>query len=234
MVERLTGSRRPVVGSGRTDRGVHALGQVAAVDLPSRWTPERFRSACNALLPGDIWLSSATRATADFHPRFDAVARTYVYRVAVDGRARSPFRAPYAWPLGVRPAMESLDRASERIRGEHAFGAFAKSGQPERGERCTVFRTGWSESDQGAELRWFVRANRFLHHMVRYLVGTMVDIGLGRRPLDDIEDLLARRAGLVTSPPAPAAGLFLAHVEYPGEGSPADAEELAHSFTDFK
>lgn len=234
VVQRLTGSRRPVVGSGRTDRGVHALGQVAAVDLPSRWTPESFRSACNALLPADIWLSAVEPAASDFHPRFDAVARTYVYRVGVDDRARSPFRVPYTWPLGLRPAFELLERATERLVGEHAFGGFAKSGQPERGDRCTVFHAAWSESEGGAELRWMVSANRFLHHMVRYLVGTMVDIGLARRPASDLEDLLAARKGVVTSPPAPAAGLFLAHVAYPGESSPAEVEELAPSFSVFE
>src|SRR5688572_29147202 len=140
VVERLTGRRRPVVGSGRTDTGVHATGQVAAVDLPASWDVERFRGAANALLPRDVRIQEARRVGPVFHPRYDAVSRTYEYRLGLTEAAWSPFRRPWCWPLRSRVG-EALDRArldeaAAAIPGERSFRAFAKAGQPERGERC--------------------------------------------------------------------------------------------------
>ena len=100
------------------------------------------------------------------------------------------------------------------MRGNHSFKAFAKAGQEERGDRCTVREAHWAPWELGSELT--VTANRYLHHMVRYLVGTMVDIARGRRPLEDMERLLdSDDSEPETSPPAPPQGLFLRHVEYP-------------------
>jgi VCBS repeat-containing protein len=107
---------------------------------------------------------------------------------------------------------QSLNAAAQMFVGEHSFLAFAKSGQPERGEMCTVTKAQWSRWSCGVQFD--VTANRFLHHMVRYMVGTMVDVALQRRPASDIDRLLHDRGSLDTSPPAPAEGLFLSHVEY--------------------
>lgn len=210
-----SGVRRPVVGSGRTDRGVHATGQVASVDLSPRWTPDRLHSALNALLPRDVWVSSVARVAPDFHPRYDAIDRTYRYEVGLGSESHSPFRRPWCWPLREAPDVDLLRSASDTVVGEHSFRAFAKAGQPERGEVCTVFQATWSQHDTG--LRWTVTANRYLHHMVRYLVGTMVDIGLGRRDADEMPQLLTSVSGLTTSKPAPPEGLFLHRVRYPGD-----------------
>lgn len=220
------GVRRPVVGSGRTDRGVHATGQVASVDLSPRWTADRLYAALNGLLPRDVWIAAVRRVAADFHPRYDAVERTYRYEVGLGAESRSPFRRSWCWPLREAPDVARLHSASEVVVGEHSFQAFAKAGQPERGDRCTVFRAAWSEHDTG--LRWTVTANRYLHHMVRYLVGTMVDIGLGRRDADDMQRLLENVGNLTTSKPAPPEGLFLHRVRYPGdELGPETGEQAA-------
>ena len=215
-VERLTGSRRKVIGSGRTDRGVHAIGQVAAVTVPARWTAPTFRKALNAVLPEDVWVCEARAVPPAFHPRYDAVARTYLYRLGLAEEARSPFVRPWCWSLRRPVERELLDRAAEYIVGEHSFEAFAKAGQPERGTRCCVRSTGWRTWD-GLGLEFSITADRYLHHMVRYLVGTMVEIGRELRPLEDLPALLAGgpSPGRETSPPAPARGLFLARVEYP-------------------
>ena len=211
-LERLTGAPRTVLGSGRTDTGVHATGQVAAVDLPTRWEPSELRRALNAVLPRDIWIAETDVPAGPFHPRFDATARSYEYRVGTVGAAASPFVRPWCWPLLEPVALDALQRAATRVVGRHSFAGFAKSGQPQRGEMCSVTSASWDRWDMGVRFR--ITANRYLHHMVRYLVGTMVEVGRGRRPESDVRGLLDREPGLVTSPPAPAQGLFLSKVEY--------------------
>jgi tRNA pseudouridine38-40 synthase len=212
-LERLTQTRGSVIAAGRTDRGVHATGQVVGVAVPERWTPAELRRALNAVLPADVWVVRAESVPWSFHARYDAIARAYVYRVGVREAARSPFLRRWCWPLGRALAPAALEEAASRFRGEHSFRAFAKSGQPERGELCTVERAEWRPwRSLGWELH--VTANRFLHHMVRYMVGTMVDIALGRRPVDDVDRLLAGEGGVETSVPAPPEGLFLSRVLY--------------------
>jgi tRNA pseudouridine38-40 synthase len=212
-LSRLADRPCSVLGSGRTDTGVHATGQVASVDLPSTWTPEKLERALNATLPGDVWIESVAGVSPSFHPRYDAVARTYDYQVGVSPQAASPFQRRWCWPLGEDLDGLLLAEAASHLPGTHSFEAFSKAGQPERGVECTVHEAGWDEWAMGP--RFTVVADRYLHHMVRYLVGTMVDVGRGRRPASDVAGLLAGAPRLTTSPPAPPAGLFLRHVEYP-------------------
>ncbi|MEJ2540857.1 MAG: tRNA pseudouridine(38-40) synthase TruA, partial [Gemmatimonadota bacterium] len=222
VLRRISGARRRVLASGRTDTGVHATGQVATVDLPGdRWTAPRLRGALNALLPDAIWIEAVEVAPDGFHPRFDARARTYQYRVGTSPRARSPFHRPWCWALGEDLDTDVMTRGSAHLVGDHSFRAFAKAGQPERGERCLVHSAEWT---RWPEMGWIftIRANRYLHHMVRYIVGTLVDMGRGRRPVSDLPSLLAGTGSeLVTSPPAPPQGLFLTRVEYDPESSPS-------------
>lgn len=216
VLSKLTNRETAVIGSGRTDRGVHATGQVAAADVPVRWTAHSLRRAMNALLPDDVWVADALLSTPYFHPRYDAVSRSYVYRIGLAQHADSPFHAPWCWPL-LRPVdLGRMERAAALIVGDHSFKAFAKAGQEERGDRCTVTEARWGEWE-GLGLEFHVSANRFLHHMVRYLMGTLVDVGLGERPVGDVADLLANAPGLETSPPAPSEGLFLSSVTYPAD-----------------
>lgn len=229
VAARLTRGHRPVVGSGRTDRGVHALGQVAAVDVPSQWTPDSFRKALNALLPAGIWVASAARAASGFHPRYDAVARTYAYRLGLAEASRSPFHRHYCWPLGRSVDRALLHDLAQSVVGERSFAGFAKAGQPERGDRCRVLQAEWSDWPPLGMTFW-ITADRYLHHMVRYLVGTMVDVAQGGRPSGDFRQLLEEGGEEgpevpVTSAPAPAEGLFLVAVRYPrdpGDDEPAE------------
>jgi len=212
-LSRLADRPCTVLGSGRTDTGVHATGQVASVDLPASWTPEKLERALNATLPDDVWIESVDRVASDFHPRYDATERTYEYRVGVSRRSASPFHRRWCWPL-----CEALDRSlliapASHLPGRHSFEAFSKAGQPERGVECTIREASWGEWELGP--LFTVTADRYLHHMVRYLVGTMVDIARDRRPPADMSELLGGTPELTTSPPAPAAGLFLRNVEYP-------------------
>jgi tRNA pseudouridine38-40 synthase len=223
---------RPVtaIAAGRTDTGVHATGQVASFDMADRWTPDAVRRSLNAILPADIWVAEATEVEPSFHARYSAIARGYIYRVGTGPGARSPFRRPWCWPIPGSLDRDLLDRGAGVIAGEHSFQSYARTGQPERGYRCKIHYSGWrSWGGGGAEFR--IVADRFLHHMVRYLVGTMVDAARGRRPVEDIAALLHQGGPgpLETSAPAPAAGLFLARVYYTSgelEAGPPENEAL--------
>ncbi len=219
LLGRLCGDRsRKLTAAGRTDRGVHATGQVASALIPERFEADELRRALNALTPPDLWIAAAEPVPLGFHPRYDAGSRTYCYRVGVDARSRSPFEAPWCWPLARPLERELLDRAAGSIEGRHDFSVFAKSGQPKRGVSCHVLSAGWREPARAnGVLEFEITADRFLHRMVRYLVGTMVEIGQGRRPADDIRRLLARGPGPGPAPPAPAQGLFLTRVDYSKE-----------------
>ena len=216
-ISRITGEHRTVTGAGRTDTGVHATGQVAAVTIPADWTAPSLVRALNALLPGSVWVRGAVAVDRDFHPRYNAIARSYSYRVGTAPEAASPFHCRWCWALCRPLELETVARAAEALLGEHEFRAFAKAGQPQRGYSCSVTTARWSPwGDLGVVFE--ISANRFLHRMVRYLVGTMVDVALGHRMEEDIVLLLRKDDGdsaLTTSPPAPPEGLFLTGVDYP-------------------
>jgi tRNA pseudouridine38-40 synthase len=202
-----------IIAAGRTDSGVHAVGQIAAVDAPEQWSAAELKRALNALLPDEIWVSDVRDAAPHFHPRHGALSRAYLYRIGLVPEARSPFRSRWCWPLGEPLDRERMARATEVLVGNHSFRAFAKAGQEFRGDRCIVTEAEWAEWD-GMGLEFRITANRFLHHMVRYLVGTLVEVGLGRRAPDEMARLLNRDSALRTSPPAPPEGLFLRAVRY--------------------
>jgi tRNA pseudouridine38-40 synthase len=210
---RLTGVTPTLTGAGRTDTGVHAIGQVASAVLPARWAASELERALNAVLPDDVWVASVDEVPIDFHARYDAVARGYLYRVGTGRDARSPFQSRWCWPLGADLDAARLYAAAAMFSGTHDFRGLARSGQPERGYRCTIHSSEWADWG-GLGYQYRVVANRFLHHMVRYMVGTMIDIARGRRPESDIGALLAGSGGVETSPPAPAAGLCLVRVFY--------------------
>jgi tRNA pseudouridine38-40 synthase len=181
--------------------------------MPERWTPAALEKSLNAILPADLWAADAESVPPTFHARYGAVARGYIYRVGLEPTARSPFRARWCWPVREPLERAVLDAGAAAVVGEHSFRSYARTGQPERGYRCVVHHARWADWPAGG-LEFRVVANRFLHHMVRYLVGTMVEAARGRRPASDVAALLHESSGLETSPPAPAAGLFLARVYY--------------------
>jgi tRNA pseudouridine38-40 synthase len=211
-LSRLADRPITVIAAGRTDRGVHATGQVASLLVPEKWTAAALLRSLNAILPEDIWIVSAEEVPPTFHARYGALSRSYMYRVGTTQEARSPFNRRWCWPLLQTLDLPTLQDAAQRFIGSHSFIAFAKSGQPERGDMCTVTSAEWTR--WGCGVQFDVTANRFLHHMVRYMVGTMVDVAMQRRPASDIDRLLNDRGDLETSPPAPPEGLFLSHVEY--------------------
>lgn len=201
-----------VIGAGRTDAGVHATGQVAAVDVPARWSADGVRAALNATLADDLWVESARVARRDFHPRFDARRRSYLYRLGTLPGSASPFERRTCWPLNRTLDADVLETGAELLVGTRCFRGLSKAGRPDRGYECTVLAAEWSAWRLGHGFR--ITANRYLHRMVRYIVGTLVDVAGGRRPLSDVEALLDGAPGVATSPPAPPQGLFLTSVDY--------------------
>jgi tRNA pseudouridine38-40 synthase len=211
-------------GSGRTDAGVHALGQVASFALAAPIPPENLQRALNRTLPPAIRVLEAIWVADGFHARHSTTAKTYEYRI-FRGELCTPFLAPYVhlcrWPLD----MGALHEAAGQVVGEHDFVSLAASdpdaaGREEEGSEPrstvrTIFSSAWTENDDGL-LIYRVRGNGFLHHMVRNLVGTMLEIGRGQFPAGSMRTILEARARSAAGPTAPAKGLYLYSVEYPG------------------
>ena len=196
-----------VAGSGRTDAGVHALAQVAAFSIENPIPAPNLRRAVNRLLPEAIRVLSAEEVAPEFHPRFDARAKTYEYRI-VRSEVCSPFEWPYVrhypYPLNEE-LMVTLARAFE---GERDFTAFAAADESDAGGKSKVRTIFFSELERVWDrLIYRVRGSGFLKHMVRNIVGTLIEAGKG-----NIEDLTNLPA--CTGPTAPAKGLFLVSVEY--------------------
>jgi tRNA pseudouridine38-40 synthase len=200
--------------AGRTDAGVHALAMPVSVAMPSHWTCQELLRALNAILPSEIAVREVRAAAAGTDARRSALERRYRYEIGITAAARSPFRSRTEWSLGRPLAHDAMQRSADCLCGEHDFRAFAAVGEPKPHYDCTITEATWQQTDP-ARLQFTVAANRFLHHMVRLLVGTMVDVGLGRRSETDMTLLLARRDNSATSPPAPASGLSFVSARYP-------------------
>ena len=228
VLEQLTGTRTVAHAAGRTDAGVHARGMEVSFSLAASWSGEKAQRALNALLPRDCWVERVSDMRPGFHARKAARSRRYEYLIGTDESAGSPFRRPFEWGLGRELDSTAMTLASDRIKGTHDFRPFAAKGQVRPHYRCAIGTAEWSRRPDVPGLRFEVEADRFLHHMVRMLVGTMVDIGLHRRQVTDMEALLARTDNDETSPPAPPQGLYFLAAEYPAEWY-ADAPEDIHA-----
>lgn len=215
VLERLEGSRVVVHGAGRTDAGVHALAYGASFTVRDRWDAATLHRALNALLPADCWAMGLVPMREGFHARKHATSRRYRYDIGTGDAWRSPFRRGREWGLGKALDLDLLAAAAAPLVGEHDFRAFAVRTTPVPHHRCRVALARWTAREDGAGVRFTIEADRFLHHMVRFLVGTMTDIGLGTRPPGDLVTLLGRTDNDETSPPAPAAGLYFESATYP-------------------
>lgn len=218
---------RPVAaaGAGRTDAGVHAEGLGVSFEMPARWDAPALRRGLNALLPPDCWAAGLHEMAPGFHARKCALTRSYRYVVGTDEGSASPFRRPFEWSLRRPLDFARLAASAQVIRGEHEFEAFSVRGQEKAHHRCRLGQAEWRPRN-GRGAVFHVEADRFLHHMVRMLVGTMVDIALHRRPVDDMHRLLQSRDNRATSAPAPPEGLYFVRATYPASLYRMPAEEL--------
>lgn len=219
---RLLQAPHRVIGAGRTDAGVHALGQVAHLRTENPLAPARVRDGLNALTPPDIVVRDVALAPAGFHARRDA--RLRVYRYVVLARevpsAVWRYRAHHvADPLDV----ERMRAAARVLEGRHDFAAFRVTGTPTTSTLCTI--TAIHVDRRGPFLALTVAADRFLRQMVRRIAGTLLQVGTGTRPADDVATVLASGDPGRAGPPAPACGLYLVRVVYDGETPPAEAPE---------
>jgi tRNA pseudouridine38-40 synthase len=200
-----------IAGAGRTDAGVHARGQVANFHTTCRIPLDGFRRGLNAHLPEAIRVIRAEEAAADFHARERARAKEYRYRLA-RGEVVSPFEAPYVTAVHGRLDVRAMDEAARRLVGRHDFHSFCAAGCDIEDKTRTILESGMVED--GDYLEYRVRANGFLRHMVRTIVGTLLDVGHDRRRPADIEGILEARDRRAAGACAPARGLVLEKVFY--------------------
>jgi tRNA pseudouridine38-40 synthase len=220
VVAEIEGQPVRVEGSGRTDAGVHALAQVAAFSISNPIPVENLRKALNRLLPASIRVLQVEEAAADFHPRFSAHSKTYEYRI-FRGEVCSPFERRwvhhYPYPLDV----DALIAAAPVFVGEHDFSAFAASDERDA-EGGSKVRTVYSSAAalEGERLIYRVRGSGFLKHMVRNMVGTLLEVGKGNLTAEGVCALVNAGAGAKekAGPTAPACGLFLVEVDYGERG----------------
>ncbi len=216
-IGRITGEKVSHQGSGRTDAGVHALGQVATFVTESSVPSENFVKALNDILPASVRVLEVSEMPPEFHARHSAQAKTYRYRIYRESIC-PPFLARYVWHYPYRLDEEAMIAAAARVVGEKDFTSFAavdpergRAGEPVSNVR-TIFSSMWHRS--GEELIYTVRGSGFLHHMVRNLLGTFILVGRGTLQVQDITRILEARDRSAAGATAPASGLYLVDVEY--------------------
>lgn len=212
-INNLTGEAPRVAFAGRTDAGVHALGQVAAFATRSRLGPAEFTRGLNHFLPEDIAVQRAIDAPAGFDPRRDAGGRLYRYRIA-NRAGRSPLERNRAWHVGRPLDARAMLRAARRLEGAHDFAAFA--GAYEGSTRRTLRRCDVTATGESIVLE--MEAQAFLPHQVRRTAGALVEVGLGRMTEESLVALLDAGRPAAAGPAAPACGLYLVSVAYDGLG----------------
>jgi len=216
----IEGGKVSVAGAGRTDSGVHALGQVASFRLTSSIDAPDLLPAMNSRLPYDVRVLSVEEAEDGFHARFSARSKAYRYRIS-NTRIMSPFQLRYAWHIARRLDLDAMMEGATELLGEHDFAAFqAKGGTTESSVR-TITQSAWTEEPlDGTDrmLIYEIGGSGFLKYMVRTVVGTLIEVGDGRRTPASIRDLLVSRNRTSAGPTAPPMGLYLVRVDYDAAG----------------
>ena len=213
----MEGGPVQVAASGRTDAGVHALAQVAAFSLRNPIPVLNLRKALNRLLPPAIRINRVEEVAVQFHPRFDATAKTYEYRV-FRGEIAPPFHRRYVYHYPYPLRVDRMIELAPLLEGEHDFTAFAASDSKEAKRAQSKVRSVYSSRAtlEGDYFRYRVRGSGFLKHMVRNIMGVLIEVGKGNFFEADIRARLVPGCGIRPGPSAPACGLFLLNVEYSG------------------
>ena len=211
VLEKLAGVPVEVRGAGRTDAGVHALGQTADFYIPDPISPPEVKSYLNRYLPEDIRILKAEQAGERFHSRLNAVSKTYRY-VIETGEKKDVFQRKYVYGLGKRPDVEAMKQGASFLTGERDFKSFCANKKMKKSTVRTVYSIDIRE--EGSRIILTFRGNGFLYHMVRIMTGTLIEVGLGKRPPEDIKRILAAANREEAGFTAPAEGLFLVKVDY--------------------
>ena len=214
VISSIEGHPVNVAGSGRTDAGVHAYAQVAAVSLANSIPPDNFRRAVNRLLPRSIRIGNVAEAGLEFHPRFDARRKLYEYRIYRE-EICPPFHRHFVYHHPYPLNEKAMTDAAVLLEGEHDFKAFAATDENDAADRSSVRRIFRSTlTREGALLTYQVCGSGFLKHMVRNVVGVLLQLGRGNLSDDDILARLQPNCPVSAGPTAPASGLFLVSVDY--------------------
>ena len=207
------GKEITVFGSGRTDAGVQAIGQVIHFDYPEERPLERMRFALDTHSPEDIAVRQVEVVSEDFHARYLVTEKTYQFRVDI-GKPRSPFRRHYASYFPYPLDLEKIQRALPDLLGTHDFTSFCASGSSIEDKVRTIYEAKMEVNETKDELLFTFRGNGFLYKMIRILVGTLLKIGNGRLPEDSIPDIIAKKDRNAAGPTAHPEGLYLYEVKY--------------------
>jgi len=209
-----------LIGSGRTDVGVHALEQVANFKTESKLDLDSIFKGLNSLLPEDIMIKDLEEVDLDFHSRYKAKSRAYRYKIYL---GKTVFLKRYVWEVLYPIDFEKIRSATQILVGKHDFASFCVSESAKPDNHCQVFRAFWEKDESRFEFE--IESDRFLHTMVRSLVGTLIDVGRGYFSLEDFMDIFKakdhKKAGLT----APAKGLYLVRVNY-GVNASLEKESL--------
>jgi tRNA pseudouridine38-40 synthase len=200
-------------GAGRTDAGVHALGQVASATVSFTHPPDTLVRALNAQLPDDVRVLEVAEAPPEFHARFSARSKTYRYQIRA-GTAGDPFTRAFVWQLAEPLDVAAMRQAAAQLVGTHDFAAFQSTGTETASTVRTIFTSDLREPDGLAPLVFEISGDGFLRHMVRAIVGTLVEIGRGWRPAGSMAQLVDGGTRAQAGATAPPHGLFLVRVDY--------------------
>ena len=216
-VQKITGSPVRILASGRTDAGVHALGQVASFRTDTRLTTDVLHRALNGELPPAVAILDVAEVPEGFHPIRDAARKRYRYTIR-DGPVRDVFDRRYSWHYRRRLAADSMHRAAGKLQGTHDFAAFQTSGAPRQSTVRTIFEISVRRGRGGQcdVIALEVEADGFLYNMVRTIVGTLVEVGRGAQCETWVSEVLASADRRQAGPTAPPQGLFLLCVTYDG------------------
>jgi tRNA pseudouridine38-40 synthase len=213
-LEPIEGAPVTVHGAGRTDAGVHALAQVAHVHLAAALDTATIERALNAVLPPDVRVLAVEEVDSAFHARFGATGKVYEYRI-LNGPIVSPFLHRYVWHIQAALDVPAMRDASTALVGTHDFAAFQGAGASVSSTERTIFKITWREGGgYDRPIVLVIEGNGFLRHMVRNIVGTLVEVGVGRWPAAMMAQILGTRDRTKAGPTAPAQGLFLVRVVY--------------------